>query len=158
MRLELLHKEFAVPPSQTQGLPCAGDAVTVVEFFSIADLAAEFSITARAIRFYEDQGLIEPMRRGNSRVYTRRDRARLAWVLRGKRVGFSLAEIKELLDLYDTDDGRATQRLRAREKCRERIAALQAQRADIDHMIDELKLFDATISGLIAQDHHTTKV
>lgn len=122
------------------------------EFFSIADLANEFGITPRAIRFYEDHGLIAPMRRGSSRIYARRDRARRAWVLRGKRVGFSLADIKELLDLYDADDGRATQRIRTREKCRDRIAALKAQRDDIDQMINELNLFDTTISQLLAQE------
>ena len=76
---------------------------------SIGELCDEFGVTARALRFYEDEALIAPERRGTQRLYTDRDRARLAWILRGKRVGLSLAEIKELLDLYDIGDGRRTQ-------------------------------------------------
>src|SRR4029078_6349740 len=71
--------------------------------FSIAELAREFGITARTIRFYEDEGLIKPGRRGRTRLYSTHDRVRLGWILRGKRLGFSLAEIKELLDLYQVD-------------------------------------------------------
>ncbi|MFX5701288.1 MerR family DNA-binding transcriptional regulator, partial [Acinetobacter baumannii] len=71
------------------------------DHFSISDLSAEFGVTARALRFYEDEGLIAPERRGTSRIYSQRDRARLAWILRGKRVGFSLGEIREMIDLYD---------------------------------------------------------
>ena len=79
--------------------------------YSITDLAAEFGVTARALRFYEDEGLIAPERIGLARVYSKRDRARLAWILRGKRVGFSLAEIREMIDLYDVGDNRHAQRL-----------------------------------------------
>ena len=79
------------------------------DYFSISDLSAEFEVTARALRFYEDEGLIAPERRGTQRVYSHRDRARLAWILRGKRVGFSLAEIREMIDLYDIGDGRQVQ-------------------------------------------------
>ena len=80
--------------------------------FSISDLCDEFGVTARALRFYEDEGLIAPERRGTPRIYSQRDRARLAWILRGKRVGFSLAEIREMIDLYDVGDGRRAQRQR----------------------------------------------
>src|ERR1700760_3978105 len=78
--------------------------------YSITDLAAEFGVTARALRFYEDEGLIAPERIGLARVYSKRDRARLAWILRGKRVGFSLSDIREMIDLYDVGDGRESQR------------------------------------------------
>src|SRR5215212_11777738 len=78
--------------------------------YSISDLCEEFGVTPRALRFYEDEGLISPRRQGLSRIYGWRDRARLAWILRGKRVGFSLAEIREMIDLYDLGDGRASQR------------------------------------------------
>ena len=78
--------------------------------FSISDLSAEFGVTPRALRFYEDEGLIAPERRGTQRIYSQRDRARLAWILRGKRVGFSLSEIREMIDLYDVGDGRRVQR------------------------------------------------
>jgi DNA-binding transcriptional MerR regulator len=78
--------------------------------FTISDLSSEFDVTARALRFYEDQGLISPERLGLARIYSKRDRARLAWILRAKRVGFSLAEIREMIDLYDLNDGRNIQR------------------------------------------------
>ena len=109
--------------------------------FTISDLAAEFGVTPRALRFYEDEGLISPDRRGTARVYSHRDRARLAWILRGKRVGFSLGEIREMIDLYDIGDGRHTQRAVTIERCRARIAALDSQKRDIDAAIAELDQF-----------------
>lgn len=111
------------------------------ERFTITDLSGEFGVTPRALRFYEDEGLITPERRGMARVYSHRDRARLAWILRGKRVGFSLAEIREMIDLYDVGDGRQAQRAVTVERCRARIAALEAQKTDIDAAIDELAEF-----------------
>jgi DNA-binding transcriptional MerR regulator len=117
--------------------------------FSITDLADAFGITTRALRFYEDHALLRPERRGQTRIYTRADFVRLAWVLRGKRVGFSLAEIKELLDLYDIGDGRATQRAKTLEKCRERLATLEAQRQDLNAMIDELQQFCTTVETMV---------
>ena len=115
------------------------------EHFSITDLCDEFGITPRALRFYEDEGLIAPERRGTTRIYAQRDRARLAWILRGKRVGFSLAEIRELIDLYDIGDGRRTQRAVTIERCRDRIAQLLAQKRDIDAAIAELTDFIAIV-------------
>ena len=115
------------------------------ESFTIGDLSEEFGVTARALRFYEDEGLIAPARRGTARIYAHRDRARLAWILRGKRVGFSLGEIREMIDLYDVGDGRHTQRAVTAERCRQRIAALAAQKHDIDAAIAELGEFVALL-------------
>ena len=113
--------------------------------YTISDLSAEFDVTPRALRFYEDEGLIAPERRGTQRIYSHRDRARLAWILRGKRVGFSLGEIREMIDLYDLGDGRRVQRQVTIERCRAKIAHLDAQKRDIDASIDELNEFLSVI-------------
>lgn len=115
--------------------------------FTISDLCAEFGVTPRALRFYEDEGLIGPERRGTQRIYSHRDRARLAWILRGKRVGFSLAEIKEMIDLYDLGDGRRVQKQVTLSRCEDRIKLLEQQKRDIDAHIDELNQFIAMLKN-----------
>ncbi len=107
--------------------------------FTISDLAREFDITTRAIRFYEDKGLLAPRREGRNRIYSAGDRARLSLILRGKRVGFSLDEIGEMLNLYKLDEGNATQLAVALKRFQARIQVLQKQRQDIDDAISELE-------------------
>ncbi|MEO0411016.1 MAG: MerR family DNA-binding transcriptional regulator [Pseudomonadota bacterium] len=125
------------------------------ETFRIAELSQEFGITARTIRFYESQGLLTPIRDGQNRIYSRQDRAKLAWILRGKRVGFSLTDIKEMLDLYGAGDGRMKQRAVTLSKCRQRISDLQSQRADIDATIQELQTFCITLENLVMEQDNT---
>jgi DNA-binding transcriptional MerR regulator len=120
-------------------------------YYSIGEMCDAFGVTARALRFYEDEELISPERRGTTRLYTDRDRARLTWILRGKSVGFSLNDIRELLDLYDLGDQRRTQMVATLERCRERIAILERQKVDIDATIAELSEFCALLNERLDQ-------
>ncbi|GLO61122.1 transcriptional regulator [Vibrio sp. MACH09] len=105
--------------------------------YKISELAKEFDITTRSIRFYEDLGLIAPKRKGNTRIYDGRDRIRLKLILRGKRLGFSLADIKELFELYDTDQ--STSQLRYMiQLIEDKKATLQQQSDDIKAVMMEL--------------------
>jgi DNA-binding transcriptional MerR regulator len=107
--------------------------------FTIRQLCLEFKCTPRALRFYEDKGLLSPARQGLNRVYSYKDRARLQLILRGKRVDLSLSEIREILDLYDKQDGGAAQNAKALRKFRERLVALEQKRNDIDEAISTLR-------------------
>lgn len=108
------------------------------DLFAIADLAAEFGISTRAIRFYESKGLISPERVGATRVFRRRDRARLILILRGKRLGFSLRDISEYLSLYDAHSQTAQTKLLI-DKVDQRLALLESQKADLETTITELR-------------------
>lgn len=107
--------------------------------YTIRQLCLEFKCTPRALRFYEDKGLLTPARDGMNRVYSYKDRARLQLILRGKRVGLSLAEIGEILDLYEADESGAAQAAKSLRKFKERIVALEQQKHDIDAAIAQLQ-------------------
>jgi DNA-binding transcriptional MerR regulator len=119
--------------------------------YSIGDLSSELALSHRAIRFYEDHGLLAPQRIGGHRVYAARDRARLQLILRGKRLGFALADIKELLDLYDADPDHLEQMRATLDKGRARIAELEQQREEITLTLDELRRIEAHLADCIAR-------
>lgn len=110
--------------------------------FAISDLAREFDITPRTIRFWEDQGILAPEREGSKRVFTRRDRARLKMALRGKRLGLSLAEIKDLIGMYASTEDETPQLLECLRVMHKRRAALEQQREDIEAMLAEISQFE----------------
>ena len=113
--------------------------------YTITELATELGVTPRAIRFYESKGLLEPQRAGANRVYTYRDRARLLLILRGKRLGFSLAQIKLYLDLYDADPTRKKQFVHLLRGARQRIDELESQRRDLELTLDELREIETQV-------------
>jgi DNA-binding transcriptional MerR regulator len=115
------------------------------ELFGITELCREFGISLRALRFYEDKGLLSPRRVNGARVYSRRDRARLALILRAKAIGSSLAEIKRYLDLYgDQGEGRVQQLSFVIDRTDQEIADLEKKRAQIDETLAELRLINST--------------
>jgi DNA-binding transcriptional MerR regulator len=132
------------------------------ELYSVTQLANDLGITPRAVRFYEDKGLIAPQRAGNNRVYTTRDRARMILILRGKKLGFSLREIKEYLDLYDVDPTRAKQLRVLQKAVHSRILQLEDQRIALDQTLIDLREVEAqTVAALqvleSAERHETAQ-
>lgn len=119
--------------------------------YSITELAREFDITTRAIRFYEDQGLLAPARRGQSRIYAQRDRTRLKLILRGKRLGFSLAEVAEIVELYDSQPGEIGQLDFFLSKIADRRNLLEQQREDIAITLEELETVEARCRERLAE-------
>jgi DNA-binding transcriptional MerR regulator len=107
--------------------------------YRIGDLAAEFDVTLRTLRFYEDKGLLRPTRNGVTRIYSKRDRARLKLILLGKRLGFSLSEVKRMIDLYDPQGKNETQLRVALEKGEAQMRILKEQRDHLETAIDELQ-------------------
>jgi DNA-binding transcriptional MerR regulator len=106
---------------------------------TIRQMCEDFDVTARALRFYEAKELLFPVREGTKRLFTKRDRARLKLILRGKRFGFSLEEIRQLLDLYEMGDQQATQLARTHELAQKHLNEMKAQRAELDEAIAELQ-------------------
>ena len=127
-----------------------GDMLTVTE------LARELGITPRAMRFYETKGLVNPRRAGTTRIYTHRERGRLQLILRSKRLGFSLTDIGEYLDLYDADPAQHDQILMLLEKVNTRITALEVQKTDLDATLEELA--SVRKQALIALDEEPVRV
>jgi DNA-binding transcriptional MerR regulator len=123
------------------------------ETYTISELAKEFGITTRTIRFYEDQGLISPSRDGTSRVFSARDRVRLKLALRGKRLGFSIAEIRELFELYDVSRDERKQLETFLVKLERRRALLEQQREDIEVMLNEIGFFANQCRRLLKSQH-----
>jgi len=122
----------------------------MAELYSVSELANDLGVTPRALRFYEDKGLIAPQRAGNTRVYTHRDRGRLMLILRGKRLGFTLSEVREWLDLYEVDPDQSDQMIRLVDKVRKRIDALEQQRDDLDATLEELREILDQVEGRLA--------
>lgn len=120
-----------------------------VTTYSITDLANEFSVTTRAIRFYEDQGLLNPQRDGRRRVYSRRDRTRLKLILRGKRLGMTLGEVRELFDMFDTARDEEKQLQRFLNILRERRQILEQQQRDIVAVMNEIDTATAECMRLL---------
>lgn len=121
------------------------------DVMTIREMCDAYDVTPRTLRFYEAKELLSPVRLGTKRLFTRRDRARLTLILRGKRFGFSLEDIRQTLDLYDRDGSDAAQRQRACELAHQRLAAMEAQRAELDVAIADLKaeLAAAVAKGLV---------
>ncbi len=121
------------------------------DVMTIREMCEAYDVTPRTLRFYEAKELLTPIRIGTRRLFTRRDRARLALILRGKRFGFSLEDIRQTLDLYDRDGGATAQRQKAYELAMKRLAEMEAQRAELDLAIADLKaeLADAEAKGLL---------
>ncbi|MGQ3673900.1 MerR family transcriptional regulator [Xanthobacter sp. TB0139] len=134
-----------------------GGAITDT-FFTITELARELSVTPRTIRFYEDKGLISPRRAGNIRIYTKRDRARMVVIQRGKRLGFSLRDIKEYLDLYDMDPTQVEQMRMLLDKLDERLGLLERQRLALEETIAELKKLQAHTQESLSQQMGQGKI
>jgi DNA-binding transcriptional MerR regulator len=121
------------------------------DVMTIREMCETYDVTPRTLRFYEAKELLTPIRIGTRRLFTRRDRARLVLILRGKRFGFSLEDIRQTLDLYDRDGGNSAQRKKAYQLAVARLAAMEAQRTELDLAIGELKaeLNDAEAKGLV---------
>lgn len=125
--------------------------------YTITDLATEFGVTTRTIRHYEDEGLLSPHREGMNRLFSNRDRVRLKLALRGKRLGFSLAEIRELFELYDLARDEKQQMQLFLAKLEKRRALLAQQREDIEVMLNEIAFFENQCRKLLAEDQGAGK-
>ncbi|MCI4660253.1 MAG: MerR family DNA-binding transcriptional regulator [Neomegalonema sp.] len=141
--LDFMSKHDVIPPEELSTSECRRE-------YSLRELCDEFHVTPRALRFYESQGLLAPKRNGVHRIYSTKDRTRLKLVLRGKRFGFSLAELREHLDLYDLQDGERMQLERAVVTAREKLKEMEDKRRDLTDAIDELTNHIQKMDGILA--------
>ncbi|MER8865719.1 MerR family DNA-binding transcriptional regulator [Mesorhizobium sp. M0751] len=121
------------------------------ELVRIGEMAKKYGVTLRTLRFYEDKGLLNPQRDGSTRLYTRRDRARLKLILLGRKVGFSLRDVKQMMDLYDPNGSNTKQLRLALDKSEKQLARLQKQRALIDDAISELSASMTTVRQMLVE-------
>lgn len=123
----------------------------MAQSYSISDLAREFDVTPRTIRYYEAEGMLEPLRQGQRRIYSLRDRVTLALILRGKRLGFSLAEAKEIIDLYDAPQGEAGQLRLLLDKLADKRGVLEEKRRDAENALANMDNYAARCRGRLAK-------
>ena len=121
------------------------------DFVRIGEMAKKYGVTLRTLRFYEDKGLLNPQRDGSTRLYTRRDKARLKLILLGRKVGFSLRDVKQMMDLYDPTGSNTKQLRLALDKSEKQLARLQKQRALIDDAINELSGSMSAVRQMLAE-------
>ncbi len=119
--------------------------------YTIGELASEFDVTSRALRLYEESHLLAPKREGTRRIYSERDRVRLRLILRGKRLGWSLADVKEVFDLYDSSHGEEAQLVLMLEKLGERYKLLRTQQKDIENSLQDLESVTANAEQALAE-------
>jgi len=129
-------------------MAASGDSA---EYYSITDLTREFGVSTRTIRFYEDEALIKPVRRGRTRLFRPSDRRLLAMILRGKRLGFSIAEIREILNMYREPPGEEGQLRLLLRRVKEKRAELEQKRRDIEETLSELDLVDEQVLARLAE-------
>jgi DNA-binding transcriptional MerR regulator len=121
------------------------------DYLKIGEMAALFGVTLRALRFYEDKGLLHPRRDGSTRLYARRDRARLKLILLGRKIGFSLRDVKQMIDLYDPTGSNTKQLRLTLDKSEKQLVRLQKQRTAIDEAIEELTRLAGTVRSMLAE-------
>lgn len=144
MDAKTFEQGIASPAFHPAAASAAADAARDGALFTIGDLAREFGITLRALRFYEDKGLLSPRRDGMTRLYSEADRRRLAVILKGKHLGFTLAEIRALVAAHDGEEAGLSL---SRERCLTQLSQLERQRAEIDAAIDELKSIASALAA-----------
>ncbi len=140
-----------VAPSENHEQPRTRELNREQMSYTIGELAKKFDVTHRALRFYEDRGLLLPKRDGQNRLYSRRDVARLKLVLMGKRVGFSLTEIREMMNLYDLRDGQVTQLRVALNKFEQQISVLEQQKRDVQEALTDLRRTREIVAGMLTE-------